>query len=153
MLEWNHNSHLSVYKRCLLSPWLWSNWCLSWVGCSLYTIILTLSVNVRKAHPQGTLYSISYALKKSYSSVRPGVKIILSELFDNCGAYCRTNGVPAWIAINYWTAMDYFSTDLSEKGQLERVSKVLKLPWHICTDPYKLIFASNLSKSGQSKAT
>ena len=36
-----------------------------------------------------------HGTKKSYSSVRPGVKIILSELFDNCGAYCSTNGVPA----------------------------------------------------------
>ena len=61
-----------------------------------------------------------------------------------------SNGVPAWIATNYWTAIAaFFQRGCQKKGQLERVSKVLKLPWHICTAPYRLLFASNLSKSGQ----
>lgn len=61
-----------------------------------------------------------------------------------------SNGVPAWIATNYWTAIAaFFKGAVRKKGQLERVSKVLKLPWHICTAPYRLLFGSNLSKSGQ----
>lgn len=50
----------------------------------------------------------------------------------SCPPVLSSNDVPRWIATNYWTAN--FSTDTAvRKRQLERVSKVLKLPWHICT--------------------
>ena len=54
--------------------------------------------------------------------------------FDKYGA-----DRPRWCAIivncsNYWTAIaGFFHRPVRKKGQLERVSKVLRLPRHICT--------------------